>query len=201
MQQKYQYMPKTSFTELFKSMLEHKNITVETNVDALDFLDIDSDRFKIRFKGEEKPIIFTGPIDELFGSLYGPLPYRSLDIVFKTINQDFEQIVPLIAYPQGDEYIRSCEYKYLYKQEIPGVSTISYEYPLGYDSRAAKGNIPYYPIINGENRKLYMLYRQLADKFSNLYVCGRLGDYKYYNMDASIERAFEVFSLLKKTYL
>ena len=48
-------------------------------------------------------------------------------------------------------------------------------------------------MINDANLNVYIRYRALADKFSNLYVCGRLGDYKYYNMDAAIERAFEVF--------
>ena len=53
-------------------------------------------------------------------------------------------------------------------------------------------NQPYYPIINEDNLSLYEKYKKLADKYNNLFVCGRLGDYKYYNMDAAIERALSV---------
>ena len=63
------------------------------------------------------------------------------------------------------------------------------EYPEQY----AKGkNLPYYPIINAPNLTLYDRYHKLASEYKNLFVCGRLGDYKYYNMDAAIVRAMEV---------
>ncbi|WP_312692028.1 UDP-galactopyranose mutase [Caproiciproducens sp.] len=197
MQQTYQMMPEDGFTKIFHNILNHKNINVQTGTDALDMITADGAEHRVLYNGHEIPVIYTGPIDELFGLKYGRLPYRSLDIVFQTKDMDYFQSVAFIAYPQANGYTRSCEYKYLTGQKVNGKTTLSIEYPLQYDPNALKGNIPYYPVINDENRKKYQQYKNLADKFQNLYVCGRLGDYKYYNMDAAIERALEVFNQIK----
>lgn len=197
MQQTYQMMPEDGFTKIFQNILNHKNIDVQTSTDALDMITADGAEHRVLYNGHEIPVIYTGPIDELFRLKYGRLPYRSLDIVFQTKDMDYFQSVAFIAYPQANGYTRSCEYKYLTEQKVNGKTTLSIEYPLQYDPNALKGNIPYYPVINDENRKKYQQYKNLADKFQNLYVCGRLGDYKYYNMDAAIERALEVFNQIK----
>lgn len=199
MQQKYQLMPDESFTKFFENLLDHHNITVRTSTDALDSIVIDNENKTVHFTGIDKdiPVIYTGPIDELFGNIYGRLPYISLDIKYVTHDEDHHQKTPLIVYPQAEGYTRSSEYKYFYGQNISGKTTVSFEYPMPYDPNNEIGNIPYYPVINEPNMNMYNKYRQLADKFSNLYVCGRLGDYKYYNMDAAIERAFEVFEKIK----
>lgn len=195
MQQKYQLMPMVSFTKFFTNLLDHPNITVKTCVDALDHLEMDLERNVVKFKDEDRivPVIYTGPIDEMFDMCFGRLPYISLDIKNVTHNENYHQATPLIVYPQAEGYTRSSEYKYFYDQKVDGKTTVSFEYPMQYDPDAEIGNIPYYPVINDTNLNTYSQYRALADKFSNLYVCGRLGDYKYYNMDAAIERAFEVF--------
>lgn len=197
MQQTYQMMPEDGFTKIFQNILNHKNIDVQTGTDALDMITADGAEHRVLYNGHEIPVIYTGPIDELFRLKYGRLPYRSLDIVFQAKDMDYFQSVAFIAYPQADGYTRSCEYKYLTGQKVNGKTTLSIEYPLQYDPNALKGNIPYYPVINDKNRKKYQQYKNLADKFQNLYVCGRLGDYKYYNMDAAIERALEVFNQIK----
>lgn len=195
MQQKYQLMPDVSFTQFFTNLLNHPNITVKTGIDALDHIQVDFDTQTVRFldEGTTVPVIYTGPIDELFENRFGRLPYISLDIKNVTHDEDYHQATPLIVYPQAEGYTRSSEYKYFYNQKVDGKTTVSFEYPMQYDPDAEVGNIPYYPVINDANMSVYNQYRALADSFSNLYVCGRLGDYKYYNMDAAIERAFEVF--------
>ena len=94
-----------------------------------------------------------------------------------------------MSYPQTEGYTRIVEYKKLTNQHIKDKTSISIEYPVPY---VPDLNQPYYPIVNAENMELYQKYKSLSEKYHNLFVCGRLGDYKYYNMDAAIERALEV---------
>lgn len=192
-QQKYQLTPVYGFTAFFEKLLGSPNITVVKETDALEHLELcDSTHIaRLSWNGTtyECPVVFTGPIDELFGCRYGALPYRSLEIQFKSFEQDSYQDVPFISYPQADGYTRIVEYKKLTGQEDEKGTVISVEYPEQY----AKGkNLPYYPIINAPNLTLYDRYHKLASEYKNLFVCGRLGDYKYYNMDAAIVRAMEV---------
>ncbi len=198
-QQKYQYIPVNGFTEFFENMLSSENITVKLNTDALPYIKFDEKEEMVHFEWEgvvhKCPIIFTGPIDELFDSRFGSLPYRSLDIKFESYSVDSYQDVPFVSYPQAEGYTRIVEYKKLTNQTVKNETTISIEYPKQY---IPDENQPYYPIINKNNLNLYEKYRQLADKYSNLFVCGRLGDYKYYNMDAAIERALTVEKEIEK---
>ena len=71
------------------------------------------------------------------------------------------------------------------------------EYPFAYTG--AKGEIPYYSIANEENQKLYERYKELLDKIPNVYVLGRLAEYKYYNIDAMVLRALMLTDRLKKS--
>ena len=79
-------------------------------------------------------------------------------------------------------------------QELPGVTTIMKEYSRAYTGEA--GEIPYYAIINPENNALYQQYKQLAGRFPNLHLLGRLAEYKYYNMDAIARRALDLAEAL-----
>ena len=144
-------------------------------------------------------LIFTGNIDELFGLKYGRLPYRSLDIRYTY--EDKKSILPeeIISYPQAVGYTRSTEYKkitYGLDQDIP-VSMIATEYPLEYDPDDEKANIPYYPVLTEDSQKLYARYVAEAEKYGNIVLCGRLAEFKYYNMDVCIEHALEKFKEIK----
>ena len=68
-------------------------------------------------------------------------------------------------------------------------TTIAVEYPYAYDKDAEKGNIPYYPVFTGDSEAAYQAYVKLVEKVDNLYLLGRLAEYRYYNMDAIVERA------------
>lgn len=196
----FQYLPKKGFTELFKNMLDHPNISVELDTDALEHIEFDSDNKKIKYDGKDvELLIFTGAIDELFNKKYGALPYRSLDIRYKYENK--KSILPseIVSYPQAPGYTRSTEYKkitYGLDQDIP-ISMTATEYPLAYDANAEVGNIPYYPIMNESNNKIYNKYLGEVNKYGNIILCGRLAEYKYYNMDICIEHALEKFEEIK----
>jgi UDP-galactopyranose mutase len=188
----YQCIPKHGYTRFFESLLNHKNIHVELNVDAFDSLKADVDGEKIFLEGKclDIPVVYTGALDELLEYRYGRLPYRSLRFDYQTKNVDSFQNAPVTAYPKAKGYTRITEYKKLPPQNVAGVTTVVYEYPLA--SNEETGDEPYYPILTEENVSVYKKYQWDAERIPNLFVCGRLADYRYYNMDAAVKRAFEV---------
>ena len=185
-QDAYQGMPLDGYTPLFEKLLDHPNITVELGVDALKRLELDG---AVKLDGEafDGPVIYTGQTDELFGLRFGPLPYRTLDFGFETLPQDFFQTHGTVNYTVDENFTRITEFKYLTGQEKPDVTTIMREYSRAYTG--ADGEIPYYAIINPVNNALYAKYAELAAQYPNLYLLGRLAEYKYYNMDAIVARA------------
>ncbi len=186
----HQGLPKKGYMELVNNLLEHENISVETGIEALSRIKIENSRAVIEGeKSEDYGIIYTGPIDELFGCRYGKLPYRSLR--FKWVYEEIEsfQDYPVVAYPQAEEYTRITEYKKLPYQDVKG-TTYAIEYPLPY--KRGETNEPYYPLLTDESKDLYGKYSKIADEIDNLIYCGRLAEYKYYNMDDAIERALNI---------
>lgn len=183
---KYQGMPKNGYTAMFENMLNHPGITVETDTDCKDRIEFLQD--KVLFEGEEflGEVIYTGPLDELFDCMYGRLPYRSLDFRFEHLDQDSFQGRSVVNYTVSEDFTRITEFKYLTGQKVKG-TTIVKEYPFAYTG--AEGEIPYYAILNEENRKLYQKYADRFSGLSNVYLLGRLAEYKYYNIDAITERA------------
>lgn len=141
------------------------------------------------------PIIYTGTLDELFDGMHGYLPYRSLRFDWKYENIDSKQDAPVVAYPQAEGYTRITEYKKLPVQNAIG-TTYAVEYPLQY--RFDKKMEPYYPVLTDDSQRQYEKYRSMANKVSNLYICGRLADFKYYNMDQALENALQLCEKLDK---
>ena len=178
-QDKYQAIPKDGYTNMIKNILDNPLISVELNTDFNDVRDtIEYDR-----------LFFSGAIDEYFNYEFGNLPYRSLDIVFKTLNQEYLQSGPQINFPENYDYTRSVEYKY-YLDEKSDKTVVSYEFPCPFENGK---NERYYPIPDDENQNLYDKYADKAKELKNVYFIGRLGDYKYYNMDQAVLRALELF--------
>lgn len=186
---KYQCMHKGGFTAFIKTLLDHKNITVRLNTDSSSFLSIKDGVLLIDGKKTDDTVIYTGAADELLNCKHGVLPYRSLRFEYKTESTDSYQDAPVVAYPQVDGYTRITEYAKLPIQKTNGKSVIALEYPEQYGNGKSE---PYYPIPTDENKALYDKYRSELEAIPNLILCGRLGDYKYYNMDQTIERALEI---------
>lgn len=189
-----QGMPLEGYTPMFQKMLDHPNIKVELGADALERLDLSGVVLKVDgvpFAGE---VIYTGQADELFRFQYGPLPYRTLDFRFETLEKDDFQGYGTVNYTVDQDYTRITEFKHLTGQVLPGKTTIVKEYSRAYGG--ILGEIPYYAIINPENNALYGQYKALADRFPNLHLLGRLAEYKYYNMDAIAGRALDLAEAL-----
>jgi UDP-galactopyranose mutase len=171
----YQSMPLHGYTKLFENMLSHPNIKLMLNTDYAEVQNI------IPFKS----LIYTGPIDSYFNCCYGKLPYRSIDFKFETFDTERFQSSGTINYPNTQPYTRITEFKYLTGQKHPKTSIV-YEYPK------AEGD-PYYPIPREENTKMYKKYQLLAATLPNVYFTGRLGTYRYYNMDQVVAQSLTLF--------
>ena len=179
---------------MIDNLLFHDNISVEMQTDALDIVSVSDGKLYIDGKETDKTVIYTGPIDELFRCQHGKLPYRSLRFEWKHEDIDSFQDMPVVAYPQAENFTRITEYKKLPYQNVNG-TTYAVEYPLPY--RTGESNEPYYPVLTEESQELFKQYQQLAMQVNGLVCCGRLADFKYYNIDQAIERALEIVDQMK----
>lgn len=182
-QDKYQAIPAEGYTKMAERMLDNPLIRTELNTDFND----------VRGSTDYERLFYTGPIDEFFDFELGELPYRSLDIVFRRHDRAFYQSGPQINYPENYDFTRSVEYKY-YLDEQTAQTVVSEEYPQAYE---AGRNERYYPVPDAKNHELYRRYRRKADGLEKVYFAGRLGDYKYYNMDEAVKRALELFEEIR----
>ena len=180
-QDKYQGIPLNGYTEVIKNMLNHKNIRVQINTDYT----------VLNWKRFDK-IFFTGSIDEFFNYKYGNLPYRSVRFKIETHDKEYYQSNACVNYPCNYDFTRIHEYKY-YLDDRSSKTVIAKEYSEDFELGK---NERYYPIPKDENFELYNKYLAEAEKLENVYFLGRLGDYKYYNMDSAIERAIKLYESL-----
>ncbi len=175
----YQAMPLHGYTRMFERMLASPRITLLLQADYRD----------VRSELTYSNLIYTGPIDEYFDFTYGKLPYRSLAFKFETKATSTFQRGAVINYPNDHEYTRITEFKYLTGQ-VHDKTSLVYEYPT------SEGD-PYYPIPRPENAALYQKYKELADRTPNVHFVGRLGTYKYYNMDQCVGQALATFDRIR----
>ena len=182
-QDKYQGIPLEGYAKLVEKMLDYPNIEVILNKDFAEFKKENSDLVK------NARIFYTGSIDEFCDYKFGKLPYRSVNFKFETHNREFYQTHACINYPNNYDFTRIHEYKH-YLNDKSEKTVIAKEYSeffeLGKNER-------YYPIASEENAKLYQKYLDEAKNLKDVYFFGRLGDYKYYNMDLAVARAIELF--------
>jgi UDP-galactopyranose mutase len=171
----YQVMPLHGYTRMFERMLTHPNIMILLNADYRE----------VRQMVPHGEVVFTGPVDEFFEYRFGKLPYRSLQFAFETRDVALAQDAPVINYPNENAYTRVTEFKYLTGQEH-AKTTVVYEFPQ------AEGD-PYYPVPRAENQQIYRKYQVLADQTPGVHFLGRLGTYKYYNMDQCVAQALSYY--------
>lgn len=180
---KYQAVPDRGYTAMSARMLDNPLIEVRL---ATDFRDV---RGKISYER----LFYSGAVDEYFDYEFGRLPYRSAEIVFVTRDCEYAQSGPQINYPENYDFTRSVEYKY-YLDERSDKTVVSYEYPQAF---AEGKNERFYPVPRAENEALYRRYADCAAALQNVYFFGRLGDYRYYNMDEAVRRALDLIEGVK----
>lgn len=174
-QDKYQGIPIGGYTAMVRRMLDHKNIKVRLKTPFNPSMEYDN-------------LYWTGSIDEFFGYKFGWLPYRSERFEFIEFPFPRFQDAAVVNYPCNYDFTRIGEYKWFLNDTAP-TTIVSYEYPEAF---VPGKNDRYYPIANDDNAALYNKYLELAHGMPNVHFLGRLGDYKYYDMDKAVARAIEL---------
>lgn len=192
----FEGIPEKGYTNFIKNVLNHENINLFINFKP-----------EIIFKDNKcyvnnvlyDKVIYTGPIDELFNYKFGDLKYRSLKFEF------FENDMPenpkfgdpcVDVYPDHHfKFTRITNYGLLPLQENLTKQISAKEYSYDYDKNDSSLR-PYYPVNTIKDKEIYSKYEKEAKKINNLVLAGRLGNYKYYNMDKAIEEAMNTFKML-----
>ncbi len=178
---RFQAMPAAGYTAMFERMLDHTLIDVELGVEFED----------VRSRVTYDHLVFTGPIDEYFGEVYGKLPYRSLRFRHETLDQEWLQPVAVVNYPSEDTaHTRITEYKHL-TGDVSASTSVTYEYPSGVGD-------PYYPIPRAANQELFRRYELLSRDVEGVTFVGRLATYRYYNMDQVVGQALATYARIKQ---
>lgn len=175
----YQGIPIGGYNKIIEKMLKNVDVKLQT-----DFQDLKDVKFK--------SLIYTGPIDEYFNFKFGKLEYRTVRFETETLDKENFQGVAVVNYNEKQvPFTRIIEHKHFEFGTQPK-TVISKEYPVEWK----EGMEPYYPINNDKNECLYQKYKEEADKLKNVYFGGRLGMYKYFDMDKTIEAALEFVNKL-----
>lgn len=175
---RYQGIPIGGYTRIIEKMLEGSEVVTGTN-----FLD---DREY--YLGKAEKVIYSGTIDEYFNYCFEPLEYRSLHFEHEALNTDNYQGVAVVNYTDAETpFTRVIEHKHFEFGTQPK-TVISREYPLEWTREIE----PYYPINDKKNQTRYNLYAELAGKQRKVIFAGRLGAYKYTDMQDTICNALEL---------
>ena len=185
----HQGIPADGYNAMFERMLDHPSIAVECNHD-----------FTISKFSSLIPVYYSGPIDALFDYKFGPLPWRSLRFERETLGRRDFQGASVVNYTEASvPYTRIHEFKHYHPEWTESMAAektvIMREYPKTW----ARGDEPYYPIDNPESAALLRKYQDELERFNRtfehsnirtiLHVGGRLGGFKYYDMDQAMAAA------------
>lgn len=175
----YQGIPIGGYTQMVANMLNGIDVRLEQ-----DYFDD-----KVRWDGMVDQVIYTGAVDAYFDFKLGHLEYRSVRFETEELNMDNFQGNAAVNYTDREiPWTRIIEHKWFeFGKSDPGKTVISREY----SSEWQPGDEPYYPVNDERNSALYEAYRKLAEKEAHVVFGGRLGEYKYYDMDAVIAAALE----------
>lgn len=169
---RYQGIPEGGYTKIFEKLLGQTEVRL-----GCDYL---QEREQLRSMAEQ--VIYTGPIDQYFGCCYGPLQFRSLRFETEVLDTDNFQGNAVVNYTDRETpFTRIIEHKHFEFGTQPK-TVITREYPAAW----TPGEEPYYTVNDQENNALYEKYAALAAQESGVHFGGRLGEYKYYDMDKVI---------------
>ncbi len=185
----YQGIPVGGYTKMVVNMLE--GIEVQLNVDYL--------ADKAKWDGVAEKVIYTGPIDAYFDYCLGNLEYRSVRFETEVLDKPNFQGNAAVNYTDAETpWTRIIEHKWFeFGKDENGNDLPKTVISREYSSEWKLGDEPYYPVNDEKNGNLYQEYKKLAEKEKNVVFGGRLGEYKYYDMDQVIAAALEKVQMLK----
>lgn len=174
---RYQGIPIGGYTLIIEKML--KDVDVQLNKTFSSIGD---------YTSVAKYTIYTGPIDEFFGYKYGPLEYRTVKFETELLDVDNYQGNAVINYTEYEiPYTRIIEHKHFEFNTYLPKTVISKEY----STKWKLGDEPYYPVNDGINNSLYQKYKKESEMLPNVFFGGRLGQYKYLDMDKVVKEALD----------
>lgn len=184
---RFQGLPVHGYTNQMYSLLNHKNIDIQ--------LGVDFQSYKFEYLGKTKTV-YSGCLDELFEFEFGHLPWRTLNLQIEKLSKSNFQSAPVINYCDFDiPYTRVHEFKHFPNSSDKSPNTIILtEFPKAFEA----GDIPMYPIENESSRAIYKKYKIKASKLKGFHFGGRLGSYKYFDMDMTIANAFKLINDISK---
>ena len=172
---RYQGIPEGGYTPIFEKLLD--GIDIRLNCDYFDHKD--------ELRAQCRKVVFTGPIDHYFDYCYGPLQFRSLRFESEVLDMENYQGNAVVNYTDRETpYTRVIEHKHFEFGTQPK-TVITREYPMDWHP----GDEPYYTVNDEKNDQLYQRYAALAEREPDVLFGGRLGEYKYYDMDKVIASA------------
>lgn len=182
---RYQGIPIGGYTKMIEKMLQGVEVYLNT-----DFL-----LHKEKLSAHAERIVYTGPIDAFYDYKYGPLEYRTVSFETEYLDAPNFQGNAVVNYTDRETpWTRIIEHKWFEfgkdydGNDIPG-TVISREYSKEWKP----GDEPYYPVNDQRNTEKYRAYQSLAQKEKNVILCGRLAEYRYYDMDQVIRRVLDLF--------
>ncbi len=180
----YQGIPSGGYTRMIENMLD--GIEIRTGVDYL--------KNREEYNAITEKIIYTGAIDEYFGFSLGALGYRSLRFETETLDTPNYQGNAVVNYTDRETpFTRIIEHKWFeFGKDARGNEIPKTVITREYSAEWKPGDEPYYPVNDEKNTALYIKYKELTDKEKNVIFGGRLGQYKYYDMDQVIAEAMNL---------
>ena len=181
---KYQGMPRDGYTAIIDAMLDHPNITVHLET-----------KFENAMKEHYDHVFYSGPIDAFYDFELGHLGYRTLDFVMERTEGDFQGCAVMNYGDEDVSYTRISEHKHF----APWENHEQTLYFKEYSRLCGEDDIPYYPIRQTQEQEMLKHYVEKANSESNVTFVGRLGTYRYLDMDVTIKEALEVVDQFKQS--
>lgn len=173
----YQGIPKGGYTQIIEKMLENCDVKLE----------VDFNESRNQYMKMAEKVLYTGPIDSYYDFCYGPLEYRSLRFEHELLNTENFQGVAVVNYTDKETpYTRIIEHKH-FEFGVQDFTIITREFPLEWSKEIE----PYYPINDKKNQELYEKYESLSKLDDKVIFGGRLGLYRYTDMQDTIDAALK----------
>lgn len=189
--ERFQFMPTDGFASLFHTMLDHPFIQVLTNTDVLELFGISKGKIQWKTGQTWDAVLYTGPLDQLFANRAGVLPYRTLRFDRQTLEP--QKGLPCLAmyYPEPEfPWTRRTDYRYLPGNNlVTGKTLVIGEQP---GPVVTPADDRYYVVLTEHSKHIHQQYQNMLKQIPHLYAAGRLADFRYYNMDESLERGLDM---------
>lgn len=178
---RYQGIPEGGYTQIIEKLLSSSTV----------LLNVDFNKNREEYTNKAKKVLYTGMLDALYDFSLGSLDYRSEKFEHERLEEENHQGVAVMNYTEREvPYTRIIEHKHFENAQSP-VTWISREYPVDYKETGE----PYYPVNDERNTALYEKYREKLNEYPSFIIGGRLAEYKYYDMDKTIEAALNLVKI------